>query len=469
MTLVAALTVALAGTSVAWAVTGRDTAPRHDAKRHVHVKPSSTTTSPSSTVPTTVASTPVPAWRVAWGVAMAWGYGNADDVTVRQLAQVGIGGRSIRVRISNAFGNQPLVVASATVGVAMGARGAVVAGSLEPLTFGGQPSLTVPVGQVAYSDPVPMRVHALETLAISVFVPGPELVTLHPCCTAGNASFFTANGGGNVTTAVSASAFPYASPWSRWVDAVDVLTAAAKGSVIALGDSITDGYHTSIRWTNILQSRIDLLPRDERVAIVNEGISANTLTDTAVNFSHVGGGPPGLDRLEQDALSQSGVSTVVLFLGTNDLYFGATAQQVIAGYEQAIAEVHQAGIRIIGVTIIPRAGSEGWNPTKEAYRQQINHWIRTSGAFDAVIDFSAVVHDVFNGGCDPEVMLPAYDSGDHVHPGPAGQTAMADSVNTTLFGIPQAPLVPELVTAIPTTGCAAAAAGSTSSSGASGT
>ena len=452
----ALLVVLLVGTTVALVTLSGDRR-AHAEKPHRRREGVVTTTMSPATTSTTSAPVSVPSWRVAWGSAMAWGYGIAENATVRELTRVGIGGRAVRIRISNAFGNAPLVVGAATV--ALDTSGPyVAAGTLHQVTFAGQPSVTIPVGQVLTSDTVPIQVHAMQVLAVSLYVVRPDLVSLNPSRPDGpKVSYFTPNGGGDAVDAPGAAPFSAASPFPRWVDAVDVLTSRAAGSIVVVGDSITAGFNTSLTWTHVLQNRIDLLPADERRAVVNEGISANTLISVPGDFAKVGGGPPGLQRMDVDALTQDGVSEVVIFLGTNDLYFGATADQVIAGLQQAIAMVHQAGLRVIGVTLLPRKGSvvdgRPWTETMETYREQVNQWIRTSGAFDAVLDFAAAVRDAYNGACVPTAMFPPYDSGDHLHPNPAGQTAMADSVNTTLLDLPQAPTVPLLVGVTPTPGC----------------
>jgi lysophospholipase L1-like esterase len=233
-----------------------------------------------------------------------------------------------------------------------------------------------------------------------------------------------------------------------------VVGSTGQGSIVVVGDSITDGYHTAVRWTDVLQKRIDTLPPDERRAVINEAITANTLTATQPNDATDGGGPPGLSRLPRDALSQSGVSEVVLFLGTNDLYFGAKPQSVIAGLQQAIAMAHQAGVRVVGVTLLPRRpGDEAWNPIQQGYLEQVNNWILTSGSFDATLDFATAVADVYDGACAPTALFPAYDSGDHLHPDPAGETAMANSIDTSLLELPPTPPVPPLVAVSPTSGC----------------
>ncbi len=416
---------------------------------------------PTTTLPIqpTTTTAPPPVWRVAWGSPMAWGDGTAWDTTVRELTTVAISGEAVRVRISNLFGDQPLVVGAATVAQGR-AGGSIVPGSAVPLTFGGQAGVTVAQGAVAYSDPAQMAVTGGEVLAVSVYVSGRDVVTVHPCCKGPPVSFATPNGIGDATMATNASAFSYQSAWPRWVDAVDVLqppapsSAEPPGSIVVVGDSITDGFNATMRWTDVLQQRIDLLPSAERRAVINEGITANTLTDLADDYSKIGGGLSGLDRLAHDAIDQSGVSTVVIFLGTNDLYFGATAGQVIAGLQQAANEIHQAGLRAVGVMLTPRmAGSEKWDATQQSYLEQINQWLSTSTVFDGVIDFAAAVADDYNGACIPTSMFPPYDSGDHLHPNAVGQAAMGDAVDGPALGLPALPQVPPLLAITPTPGC----------------
>ncbi len=396
-------------------------------------------------------------WQVAWGSAMAWGYGVASDATVRELVTPGVGGRAIRVRISNAFGNQPLVVGAATVGVSLGGA-SVKAGTLRPLSFAGHLRVTVPPGRYAYSDPVGMNVTAGETLAVSLWESGTDLVSVHPCCsTMGAVSFFTPNGGGNLTASPSGAGLSVASQWPRWVDALDV-ERAGPGSIVVLGDSITDGFNATTNWVRVLQQRVDSLPPPEQRAVVDEGITANALTSDVPTDSKTGGGPSGLARLAPDVLDQPGVSEVVVFLGTNDLWFGDTVSDLIAGYRQAIAEVRKAGLRVVGVTLLPRsAGRWPWTPAQQQELEQVDHWILTSHAFEGVLDLARVVADVYDGACQPWLMFPPYDSGDHLHPNAAGQVAMADGVNLGVLGLPPLPPARPLVAATPTPGCQAPA------------
>jgi len=402
---------------------------------------------PATTVP------PRPVWRVAWGSAMAWGFGTASDATVRDLATVGVGGTAIRIRISNVFGNEPLVIGAASVGFdAAGA--AVVPGTLHQLLFSGKRGVTMPVGGFVYSDPVAMAVTDMRVLAVSIFVRKADLVTVHPCCT-NIVSYFTPNGGGNLTGSLTGSGLTTSSPWERWVDAVDVLQRTGRGSIVVIGDSITDGFNATLRWTTVLQQRIDTLPAAEQRAVVNEGITANALTSVVHTDSATGGGPSGLSRLGLDAIDQAGVSEVVLFLGTNDLWFGATGEQLIAGYRDAIADVRERGLRIVAVTLLPRFSSpqERWTAFQQAEMEHVNRWILTSGSFDGVLNLAAAVADVYNGACDPDRLFAAYDSGDHLHPDAAGLVAMADAIDPAVLGLPALPRVPRRAEVTPTPGC----------------
>lgn len=424
-----------------------------------------TTPAPSSTAdPTTAPSTTVatpPTWRVVWGSAMAWGYGVVDNATVRNLAVVATAGSEIRFRVSNVFGNQPLQIGAATVAPSAGGP-AIDPTALHPVTFNGSAQVTIPVGGLIYSDPVSLPVTAGEALDISLWISGTDLVTLHPFGETPQ-DWFTINGGGNHTTATTLAGISTGSPWVRFVDAIDALQTTGKGSIVVLGDSITDGFNSSARWTDIFQRRVDALPASQRRAVINEGITANALTDPPRSDALLGGGPSGVSRLSRDVLSQAGVSEVVILLGTNDLWFGAPASEVIAGYQQAITQVHAAGLPIIAMTLLPRSTDkdEYWSPADQANLQAVDHWILTSGAFNAVINTAQVVASVYNGQCDPNTMFAPFDSGDHLHPNAAGQTAIANFINPKVLGLPPLPKVPPLVAATPTPGCPYAPKGAT--------
>ncbi len=447
--------VALIAAAAVYVATSRNSPSRHTSASVTSQSSATTTSDPPSTTTTTTAAPP-PAWRIVWGSTMAWGYGEVQNATVRQLMTVHTGGSEIRFRVSNYFGNAPLQIGAATVAPSAGGS-AVDTAQMHAVTFNGSATTVIPVGGLEYSDPIPMAVTGGETLDVSLWVSGADLVTLHPCCTAIR-GYFTRNGGGNVTSAASMVGIGTPSPWERFVDAVDALQTTPRGSIVVIGDSITDGFHSSARWTDILQERVDSLPVNQRVSIINEAITANALTDPPGVRTDMltGGGPPGVLRLQRDVLSQAGVSEVVMLLGTNDLWFGATAAEVIAGYQNAIAQVHADGLPIVAMTLLPRETDtdEYWSPTDQANLLAVDHWIRTSGAFNAVIDTARVAADVYNGQCNPTVMFPPFDSGDHLHPNAAGQTAIANFIQPAVLGLPPLPTVKPLVAASPTPGCA---------------
>jgi lysophospholipase L1-like esterase len=164
--------------------------------------------------------------------------------------------------------------------------------------------------------------------------------------------------------------------------------------------------------------------------------------------------------MRRDALDQSGVTEMVLELGTNDLWFGASADQLITGYKQAVTQAHNAGLRVVAMTLLPRASNpkEPWGPAQQAALEQVDRWIRTSGAFDGVLDLAPVVADVYNDDCAPNVLFVPYDSGDHLHLNAAGATAMADAVDGTVLQTATLPQLPQLVAVEKTRGCNAALA-----------
>jgi len=421
------------------------------------------TTAPATTAPPPSAAAAAPVWQVAWASAMAWAEPGqlVSNSTVRSLVTVPIDGSAFRVRISNRFGDAPLVVASATVARSAGGA-ALVPGTSQPIQFNGSASVTVPAGGSVDSDPVAVTITAPETLAVSIYVADRDTVTAHyPCCEPTTPSFLSLDGTGDLVARTAALGFDFRGP-SRLVDAVDVLrpdppgATAPHGSIVVLGDSITDGFNSTARWTDFLQQRVDALPATERPAVVNEGNTANALTPVIPSDATTGGGPPGIQRLTDDVLTLPGISTVVLFLGTNDLFFGATPQDLIAGYQEAARDAHAAGVKIVGVTLLPRLGSERWTPARQAELATVNQWLLSNHVLDGVIDLATTTADMYNGACRPTALFPPYDSGDHLHPDAAGDVAMADAVPASVLGLPPLPLVPPLVAVHPTPGCAGA-------------
>jgi lysophospholipase L1-like esterase len=352
--------------------------------------------------------------------------------TVRNVVFLSAGGDRIRVRISNAFGTAPLRVGAASVALA-GDGAATVPGSAHPLRFAGRASVLVGAGGDALSDPVPMRVAALQRLAVSVFLPQPTgPATQH--WDAQQDNFLAA---GNRVGAAGASGF--STTISCWLFAagVDVRPSPrVAGAVVTLGDSITDGANSTVganhRYPDFLARRLQALP-GRTLSVSNAGISGNDLLTfrTDVPFGVVFG-PPAPARLARDVLTQAGARSVILLEGTNDIgAFSARAADLIQVDQQIIAQAHAAGLRVYGATLTPFGGSNAQfggdygTPAGERQRQLLNTWIRTGGAFDAVFDFDRAVRDPAH----PDRMLAVLDSGDHLHPSDAGYQRMAAAVD----------------------------------------
>jgi lysophospholipase L1-like esterase len=341
--------------------------------------------------------------------------------TVRNVAFVSAGGDRVRIRLTNTFGLRSMRVGHATV-AAQAANADVVPGTLRSLTFGGRPEITLAAGGHALSDPVQLDVAPLSTLLVSVYLPGPTgPVTMHPFTAQGN---FIATG--DATAAATGSGFADLPCWLL-IDGIDVhAPARVAGSVIALGDSITDTSATTgnanRRWPDDLARRLNARP-GRTLSVGNAGLGGNRLLEPRPDGDFWG--VPALARLERDVFSQTGVRAVILLEGVNDIGFDAAAAELIAGYQQVIAQTHARGLRIFGATLTPFGGSFVDTPQRRATWSAVNDWIRTSHAFDGVFDFAAAT--AIPG--DPFTLLPAYDSGDHLHPNDAGCQAMADAVN----------------------------------------
>jgi lysophospholipase L1-like esterase len=355
-----------------------------------------------------------------------------EDQTVRNVVFLSAGGDRVRIRLTNAFGTRPLQVGTASVALA-GSGAATVPGSTRPVRFAGRSSVLIAAGGEALSDPVPLPVRALQRLAVSVYLPqatGPA--TQH--WDAQQDNFLAA---GNRAAAPDAAGFGTTISCWMFADGVDVQPSPrVAGTVVTLGDSITDGFlstnNANRRYPDFLARRLQALP-GRTLAVSNAGISGNDLLTfrTDLPFGVVFG-PPAPARLARDALTQAGARSIILLEGINDIgAFSARAADLIQADEQIVAQAHAAGLRIYGATLVPFGGSNGQyggdygTPAGERQRQLLNHWIRTSGAFDAVFDFDRALRDP----AQPDRMLPAYDGGDHLHPGDAGYQKMAETVD----------------------------------------
>ena len=388
-------------------------------------------------------------WVTAWSTSQqTLGDTRVTNATVRIIARTTIGGDAIRIRLDNTFGADPLRIGQAFVG--QRARGsALVAGSSRPVSFGGAREVSIPAGGTVWSDPVPLKVLARQDLAVSLHIPGADvrpsqhtngLVT----------SFRTNDGGGDVTADEGGASFKSTMTALWWLKAIDVQSAAAPGTIVAFGDSITDGTCATLdaydRWEDLLSVRLGLeqaaSAREKRAmrglkAVVNEGIGGNTLTREGLVPPP--DSLPGLERLERDVLSHHKVTDVILFMGTNDIRRGATAAGVMAAMTSISKQVKSKGIRIVAATIVPRhnvapsQGNSGWDAQKTRIKNEVNQWIRTKAPFDGVIDFAEVVRDPAN----PDLLSPPFNCGDGIHPSVLGYHEMGKSIDLGLFRRPR--------------------------------
>jgi lysophospholipase L1-like esterase len=380
-------------------------------------------------------------WTGSWSAsqqipepANALPAGFTSDFTLRQIVHLSASGRALRVHISNAFGTTPLHIASAHIARPLSTSSPKIdPASDKPLSFSGQADVIIPPAAEYLSDPIDYPAAALSDLAITLYIDKPPAQqTGHP---GSRATSYLAHG--DLVSAPDLSGAKLIEHW-YFVSAVDVQSTPATGSIVALGDSITDGHGTTTngndRWTDVLAQRLQAAHRP--LGVLNQGIGGNhLLTD--------GLGPSALARFDRDVLAQTAVRYVIVLEGINDLgglarehpasaaEHAALVQRIIAAYEQIVARAHAHGVKVFGATVTPDGGSDYYHPdaASEADRTTLNQWIRTPGHFDAVIDFDRAARDPAH----PERLLPAYDGGDHLHPSPAGYRAMAASIPLTLF------------------------------------
>ncbi len=382
-------------------------------------------------------------WAGTWATAPAGVAGAPEqfaDVTLRLIVHTTAGGERVRIRIANTFGTEPLVVGAAHI-ARRDRDASIVAGTDRPLTFGGRPSFTVPPGALVLSDPVALEVVPLSDLAVSIYLPAATTeMTTH--VTALQTNYVSRPG-----DFTGSSQFDVAQTLTRWpfLTGVDVSAAAPAGAIVAFGDSITDGANstagTNHRWPDLLATRLQQRGDLRHFGVLDEGIIGNRILHaTETQFGNLFG-PAGLARFDRDVLAQPGVQCVIVLLGINDIGHpgGAapasdevSAEDIAAGYRQFIERAHAKGVSVFGATLLPfeeTTLANFYSPEKETKRQAVNQWIRTSGAFDGVIDFDKAVRDPAH----PTRMLATYDGGDHLHPGDAGMQAMANAIPLELF------------------------------------
>ncbi|WP_414496509.1 SGNH/GDSL hydrolase family protein [Stenotrophomonas maltophilia] len=381
---------------------------------------------------------PPPHWVASWQASPqpVWGTdflfptlvpASLHGQTFRQTARISLGGPRLRIRLSNAYGTQPLRIGAASVAAHAGA-------TPQALRFDDQPGVLIGPGQERLSDPLPLATDDRQALQISVFVPGPAPVqTFH---WEGRQTSWIAPGDQSQAQALSGASSTTA---RLFLAGIEVEAAPSARSVVVIGDSITDGATASLdgdqRWTDLLAARL----APQGVAVVNAGISGGRLL-------HDGMGEAALARFQRDVLDQPGLASVIVLIGINDISWPGTAfardqrrpslAELQAGYRALAGDAQRRGVRILGATLTPFAGAlpgtpldDYYQPDKDALRQRLNAWLRTDGPFDAVIDLDAALRDP----ADPSRMAVPYDSGDHLHPGDAGNRAMAEAVDLEIL------------------------------------
>lgn len=382
-------------------------------------------------------------WTGSWSASSS-GYtavGPWTDQTLRLVVHTSAGGPRARIRLANTFAAAPVRIGHATValqagggsggsGGAGGPGGAAADGYPVALTFGGREGIEIAAGAQEFSDPVGFDVPPDANLLVSIHLPDTvQAVPVHSQAT--QRSYLSPPGSGDHTADAGGEA--YTGTLTTWPFLTGVDVGGGPGSVVALGDSITDGTKSTTdanrRWPDVLARRLLSQSDVPAYGVLNQGISANrVVTDRypGEGVSTDTGGVSALHRLERDVFAQTNVRTVVVFEGVNDLRWGASAEQLTAGLRAIAQRAHERGLRVVVATIAPCEGESLCTADVDARRAAVNAFIRDSGGeFDAVLDFDAAVRDPLR----PQRIAPAYDSGDHLHPGDAGLRAMADAID----------------------------------------
>ncbi|MBV9501990.1 MAG: SGNH/GDSL hydrolase family protein [Acidobacteriaceae bacterium] len=386
-------------------------------------------------------------WIGTWGASPAPQLSNAAQMfrdkllfsnqTIREIVHTSAGGATVRVRLSNVYGKEAVLIGAAHIAL-RDHNSEIVPSSDHVLTFSGRSSVSIPANALVLSDSVKLDVSGSADVAISIFLPKPS---------AGAGIHYGAQqtsyiGSGDLTGSAS---WPESEKLTSWVflSGLDVAAPASAATIVAFGDSITDGALSTVdanrRWPNVLANRLLAEKGNTIFGVLDEGIGGNRiLHDPATNVRF---GVNALARFGRDVLSQPGVRYVIVLEGINDIGHPGesapadqvvSAEDIIAGLKQMIERAHEHGLKIFGGTLTPFTGTTipgYFTPEKEGKRKAVNEWIRTSGAFDGVIDFDKAIQDPAN----PDRMLPAYDGGDHLHPGDAGYKAMGYAIDLSLF------------------------------------
>ncbi|MFO1489254.1 MAG: SGNH/GDSL hydrolase family protein [Verrucomicrobiota bacterium] len=386
-----------------------------------------------------------PHWVATWGCApQLTEPGNLPPVplvnsTLRQFVRTSIGGKQLRVRLSNLFGTNAVTIQSAHLALAAG-KGSADVGEINPatdrsLTFHGEPRVVIPPGESVVSDAADFDLPALANVAVSLNLGeiSPGAVTGHPGSR--TTSFIVGS------NSVSAASLPAAAKTPHWyfITGIEVSGGTGQGSIVVLGDSITDGRGSTTdgnnRWPDVLAERLATNAPTAGVGVVNVGIGGNAIFG--------GLGPAAVKRFDRDVLGQSGVKWLVIFEGVNDIGGAREGQpasltaNLLAAYTQFAEKAHARNIRVYGATITPFGGNGYYSPEHESIRQEINAWTRTNSIYDGVIDFDAAVRDPASPEKFRAAFHPGLNASDWLHLNPAGYRAMAEAVDLNLFALPR--------------------------------
>lgn len=352
--------------------------------------------------------------------------------TLRMIAHTSIGGRRVRIELSNAFGSLPLVIGAAHVAMRDQESG-VVPASDRALLFGGRPACWIPPGASVISDAVNLDVPAASDLAVSIYIPeNASADTMHAVGL--HTTYISKEGD---TTAAPAMADATTTQSFYFLTNVDVLAPPDSAAIVTFGDSITDGAvstpNTDRSWPSFLARRL-AASGGANIAVLNQGISGNRLLRD-------GAGVNALARFDRDVLAQPGVKWLMILEGINDIGLASlpgtpasdavSSDDLIAALKQLVERGHEHGIKVIGGTLTPYEGAAYYSEAGEQIRMTVNQWIRSAGAFDAVVDFEAVTRDPEH----PKQFRAGFNNGDHLHPNDAGYQAMADAIDLSLFGL----------------------------------
>jgi lysophospholipase L1-like esterase len=364
-----------------------------------------------------------------------------NNQTIREIIHTTIGGRAIRIRLDNTFGTRPVTFDAVFIGKQK-QGGSLLPGSNRAVTFNGAKAVTVPKGSEMLSDEIPLAVDAQQNLAIGLYISKPTgPATVHRFAFQTN---YVSDAG---NFAAEENTQHFSKTMGSWFFLKDIEVLAPKeagGAIVALGDSITDGASSRNdaydRWTDVLARRLNANHPPQTFSVLNAGIGGNRVLSTSPCF-----GENAQARLNRDVFAHAGVRAIILFEGTNDIGQPETpvepkfaecmpktrvsADDLIAGYKQIVAQAHAHHLKIFGATILPFQGFKGWTEKGEVVRRVVNRWILESNAFDGVIDFSSALADPANSAR----LAAQYDSGDHLHPNSAGHEALAQTIDLKMF------------------------------------